>query len=280
MTRWFRFYDDVINDPKIIELPDDLYRAWTQLLCIASKNDGTLPVVSHIAIMLRTTVSCTEKIISELVERGLIDECRSGVLSPHNWRKRQYKSDISTDRVKQFRKRERNVSETPPDTEQIQSRAEQKDGGGDAERKAAFLIADEVGKLCGYQTPHDWPPGFCGAPHRVQMWVSEGWRRDIILSAVKESLSRKRDGPPDSINYFEKPIARAHAKASAPIPVVKILPAEQTEMRSENRGNILPAFDGLIDKIDKFNKPAPSIGGISEIRGGAGETPVRLISKG
>jgi hypothetical protein len=34
-----------------------------------------------------------------------------------NWRKRQYKSDISTGRVKRFRERSRNVSETHSDTD-------------------------------------------------------------------------------------------------------------------------------------------------------------------
>ena len=60
-----------------------------------------------------------------LRDSGLIDE-RRGLLSPHNWHKRQYKSDVSTDRVKRFRKRALEVSvtqeETPPDTDTEQSR--------------------------------------------------------------------------------------------------------------------------------------------------------------
>lgn len=67
----------------------------------------------------------TEKLFHELESLRLIDRKR-GTFTPHKWNERQYKSDVSTDRVKEFRKRKRNVSlvlqETPP--EQIQNRAD------------------------------------------------------------------------------------------------------------------------------------------------------------
>ncbi len=47
---------------------------------------------------------------------GLIDPV-GDAFEPHNWRKFQYKSDTSTDRVKRFRGVSRNGSETAPDTE-------------------------------------------------------------------------------------------------------------------------------------------------------------------
>jgi hypothetical protein len=43
-----------------------------------------------------------------------IDQTERG-LEPHNWRRRQYKSDNSTPRVQKHRSAERNVSETPPE---------------------------------------------------------------------------------------------------------------------------------------------------------------------
>jgi hypothetical protein len=76
---------------------------------------------------------------------GLIDE-RRGVMSPHNWHKRQFKSDVSTSRVQQYRKRQRNVSppgnETPPDTdtEQIQNRA-------DTETENTYTAHGEFGQV-------------------------------------------------------------------------------------------------------------------------------------
>jgi hypothetical protein len=125
MSRWFRLYDETLNDPKILKLSHELYRRWTQVLCIASKNEGTIPNVEDVAIYLRfNSVSEAQKILDELVACKLIDRHKDGTLTPHNWRKRQYKSDISTSRVKRFRKQHRNVSVTPPETDTEQSRTE------------------------------------------------------------------------------------------------------------------------------------------------------------
>lgn len=87
---------------------------------------------------------------------------------------------------------------------------------------SAFEIAAELGRGCGFKEPLDWPPSWAGAPMRVQTWLNSGWRKDEILAASQEALAKKRDGPPSSINYFEKPIASFIAKQSAPLPEVKI----------------------------------------------------------
>ena len=120
MSRWFRFYDDAINDPKILKLPEAVRWYWTALLCVASKNNGMLPVLDDIAIQLRVTPAKATEIISVLVKATLLDKTETG-FAPHNWSGRQYKSDVSNERVKRFRQRKCNVTETvtvtPPDTE-------------------------------------------------------------------------------------------------------------------------------------------------------------------
>jgi len=116
MTRWFRFYDDTINDPKILKLSDRLYRVWTGMLCLASKNNGVLPEFDDMVIMLRTKPEKLQPELEQLIKAGLLDHSDDGI-APHNWNARQYKSDVSTDRVKRFRQQQRNVSETPPETE-------------------------------------------------------------------------------------------------------------------------------------------------------------------
>lgn len=121
--RWFRFYDDAVNDPKILRLSDKLFRAWVGLLCLASKGNGVIPALEDICVVLRMKPSEVTKAIDQLQLFGLIDVC-DDELSPHNWNGRQYKSDVSTPRVKRFRERERNVSVTPPETE---ADTEQKD---------------------------------------------------------------------------------------------------------------------------------------------------------
>lgn len=119
--QWFRFYNEAINDPKIIKLSDKQHRMWIGLLCLASQNDGVIPELDDVSISLREPFHSVSEIVVFLTKHALLDE-KNGNLYPHNWAKRQFKSDVSTNRVKQFRKRSmkqvRNVSETPPDTEQ------------------------------------------------------------------------------------------------------------------------------------------------------------------
>lgn len=119
MTRWFRLYDDVLNDPKVQRLSGDTFKFWINMLCIASKNGGVLPSIEDMAFALRVSNDVCSSLIDELKTCGLIDGGKR--LVPHGWEKRQYKSDTSTDRVKRFRERSRNVtetvSETAPDTD-------------------------------------------------------------------------------------------------------------------------------------------------------------------
>lgn len=118
--RWFRFYDEAINDPKVLRMSPEMRWNWVAVLCIASQSKGKIPADEDVSLLLRTTVSQASEIIGEFVSRGLLDKTRDGFHEPHNWRRRQYKSDLSTPRVKQFRKRFKAVSATPPeaDTEQ------------------------------------------------------------------------------------------------------------------------------------------------------------------
>lgn len=131
--RWFRFYDGTLDDPKVQKLPLDLFKLWVNLLCVASRNDGAIPQVEDLAFCVRMSEKQLRKGMEKLCEAGLLDQLED-CLSPHNWDSRQYKSDTSNDRVKQFRERNKKqpkvvtcnddvtLHETPP--EQIQSRAD------------------------------------------------------------------------------------------------------------------------------------------------------------
>ncbi len=125
MNSWFRFYDDVLNDPKVQQLEPDDFKFWINILCLASKNNGQLPCLASVSFAFRMPLGEVEVRMKFMASSGLVDSKR-GIVTPHNWNKRQYKSDSSTARVKQFRKRFGNVSETAIETppEQIQSRAE------------------------------------------------------------------------------------------------------------------------------------------------------------
>jgi len=117
--RWFRLYDDVLNDPKVQRLSGETFKLWINLLCIASKHGGVLPSLDDLAFQLRLPALVCKTEIDTLKSAGLIDGDKK--LKPHGWDKRQYKSDTSTERVKRFRERCRNapetVNETVPDTD-------------------------------------------------------------------------------------------------------------------------------------------------------------------
>lgn len=119
--RWFRMYDELLDDPKVQRLEPADFKAWVNLLCLASRNGGKLPPVADIAFALRETLDAVSTVVERLRSAGLIAR-RSGGSNgaydaPYKWEERQYKSDTSTDRVKRFRERSKPVPETPSDTE-------------------------------------------------------------------------------------------------------------------------------------------------------------------
>lgn len=101
--RWFRFYAESVNDPKVQRLPAHLFKTWVNLLCLASANGGTLPSRDDIAFQLRMSDHDANSQIDELIGLGLIDIATGKSLEPHNWKARQYISDTCTARVAKHR---------------------------------------------------------------------------------------------------------------------------------------------------------------------------------
>lgn len=151
MSRWWRAYEKALDDPKLQRLSADLFRFWFNLMCVASQDDGKLPTLPDIAFKLRLAEPRCKRMMEELQRCRLIDETPDGTLSPHNWEKWQYKSDVSTERVRKFRKRKNIVSgngsetfhETPPETDseqkQIQSRKEDAADAAPADLEKQFF---------------------------------------------------------------------------------------------------------------------------------------------
>lgn len=122
--RWFRFYDEALNDPKVQRLAPDLFKAWVNLLCLASEHKGYLPELADIAFALRCPEARAAGIVARLVTAKLIDHDGQR-LKPHNWSTRQYENDSSAERTKRWRERKRDaagdghcdVTVTSPDIE-------------------------------------------------------------------------------------------------------------------------------------------------------------------
>lgn len=224
MANWFRFYDDTVNDPKIIELPDDLFRAWVNLLCIAAKNDGVLPEMKHVAVVLRVKPNKAAALVTRLVAAGLMDN-HGGVFAPHNWQGRQFKSDDSGPRVKKHRDKLRNAkgngdcnvtggaSGNAPEGEEKKIEGEQSRGDAGAPideefgRKLSALTVS-VGlafSTRGWTTP---------ALNRCTLWLQQGYAQGTVLKAIDRVLKRGR--PISTLDYFDAAIAEDHAKAPAP----------------------------------------------------------------
>lgn len=112
--KWFRFYDEVLDDPKAQRLSPVLFRHWVNLLCLASRSAtrGDLPPMSDIAFALRVNEAKARAIVSDLVSAGLIDQ--GDTLQMHNWSGRQRVSDNVADRVSQHRSRNKPVTLQDP----------------------------------------------------------------------------------------------------------------------------------------------------------------------
>lgn len=148
MSRWFRMYDDIVNDPKVLCLSSDTLRwQWVALLCIASKNGGVLPAVTHVAITLRLVPHRAAAVLAELCAAGLLDKNDDGTFIPHNWDGRQYKSDVTdptaAQRMKRYRDNRRNdrnatVTVIRPDTDtDTEAETEQKSSSNELDYSAA-----------------------------------------------------------------------------------------------------------------------------------------------
>ncbi len=151
MSRWFRMYDEMLDDPKVQMLPPELFKTWVNMLALASRSGGALPSIEKMAFALRVSNHDMQTRVDELILLGLIDITADGRREPHNWRKRQWKSDDSADRVRRHRERKRaetgskplqetecngdvTVTVTPPETESDTEKKEDKtplppDGG-------------------------------------------------------------------------------------------------------------------------------------------------------
>lgn len=126
---WLRLYTETTRDRKLRREKPETRWLWITLLCMAgsSPTRGSLFIgespatVDDIADEAAMPVSKVKLGIAHFEAAGMIERNGSGAWHLRNWADRQFESDVSTDRVRAFRERQRNVprngSVTPPDTE-------------------------------------------------------------------------------------------------------------------------------------------------------------------
>jgi hypothetical protein len=102
MGRWFKFYEDCVDDPQIQKLSPELFKSWVNLLCLTAKYDGFLPDLSDISFALRMPPEQAEKAVMALVKEGLL-VIENSVLVPDDWAGRVGTSVNNAKRQKRFR---------------------------------------------------------------------------------------------------------------------------------------------------------------------------------
>jgi hypothetical protein len=93
---WFKIHDDALDDPRLQRLAPATFRAWFNLLCVASRNGGRLPELSALAWLLRCGRKPLARRLDELKAVGLIEDVDGG-LRPVEWERRQSLRDNTGD---------------------------------------------------------------------------------------------------------------------------------------------------------------------------------------
>ena len=67
--KWFRFYDEVLDDPKVQKLSLSHFKTWINLLCISNphrNSRGELPGATEIAFHLRLSEAKAQDVLRDL----------------------------------------------------------------------------------------------------------------------------------------------------------------------------------------------------------------------
>jgi len=264
MSRWFRFYDDAINDPKILRLSDANFRAWVTLLCLASKNDGLLPSTNDIALVLRLKPAKVAEWLAMLTASGLLDN-DNGLFSPHNWNARQFKSDkdpTAADRKRRQRDKE-NVTRDITDESRVMSHP--------PETEQRQITDTEQRKTRASALAEGWPSDF-----REQFWEKYPNKVGKPKALAKLEQCMKRGVQFDAImagldGYIHaKPADRAWLNPETFINQERW--ADQPAAVTNGRRTVQQAADDLLTQLRAFDEPAPD--GLCD---GTGQNAVRLL---
>jgi hypothetical protein len=112
---WIKLYLEILDDPKMGQLPDWLWRRAIELFLLAGENgnDGLLQPVPDLAWRLRVSAEKLTESLQALSEVGVVHETPQGWLVT-NFKKRQYSESV--ERMRRYRRRNGyGNSDTPGD---------------------------------------------------------------------------------------------------------------------------------------------------------------------
>ncbi len=131
--RWFRFYVDVLDDPKIAALSDRQFRCFAYVLAVAAEaeEEGKIPMSPQtLAWRIRIPIDDLIEALQALKSLSIVDFTDDQV-TVTNWQKRQFRSDDVTARTRRHKANRTQDGNVPgngqelfPGTPPEQSRAE------------------------------------------------------------------------------------------------------------------------------------------------------------
>lgn len=102
---WLRLWVDILDDPDLDALPDDVALAWFKLLAVAKRNDpqGELPPLRRLPLVLRRPAKKVESWVKQLIAAGFID-VEGETMRMHGWERWQPKEPLTNaERQAKFR---------------------------------------------------------------------------------------------------------------------------------------------------------------------------------
>lgn len=161
---WFRLYSEFSHDPKIQRMSEADQRRFVMLLCLRCSNGDVTLHDEDVTFQLRISNEEWQVTKALFISKNLIDDGNN----PVAWNKRQFVSDSSAPRVAKHRamkKKEGNVTVTPP--EQIQNRT-------DTEQKRINLLTKKT-EVGGDFVPPSAPPTKKGSEKAKGARLQKDW---------------------------------------------------------------------------------------------------------
>ena len=251
MSRWFRVYEELLDDPKVQKLHPDLFKILVNLWCVTSRFKGHLPSMPDIAFCLRMPEDVTLRAVTKLVSLGFIDGPDAvGRYRPHGWDKRQYRSDTSAERVAAHRARRKSqqsgpvsgnvtgpLQVTPPETEAETDSSDAVASGAVAPLAPVDLKTALFDTGVPYLTRH-------GSTDRAARALLGKWRQTYGDGAVIDAIAR----------------AQGEA-ASDPIPLI-------TRILETRNGNSPSRANGRVERLNPV--AAAAIAALDDAGGSGG----------
>lgn len=273
---WLKFNpQDWRGDAKLRVCSIGARGLWIEMICVMHEAipyghllvGGRPPSVKQLATLAGISYAECERLLVEIELAGVYSKTSDGVI---------YSRRMVRDRTKADQDRSNgkhggnptlvdwvNRGVNPPVNHPInpgvkakspESRVQNDAVAADARARGNALIGPEASELAekllviAGHDPAFWPPGWCGAPLRVQTWLNQDWPPEIIVAATQSVASRKRGEPAASVQFFEKAIAAEVARQAQPLPVVDIRDPENV---TGARGQPRTRSGSLIDAIDR-----------------------------